>query len=207
MLPASPSNYAELCWNSRNKRVLTGLPKSSYGCTYHNFRTMHKRSGILALRTVGNLRYRERRREQEHVIPTAMPRKYPRSTVKKILRAHNPDKRLTNDVDLMVDPCIFYLWGLTHQDIDCPRQVYLDLLVFLERLATQAATEAKQNDEKTLMPRHIQSVLPVTSTLPSFCHAFWSFININRKCYKSSRANPEILLYVSFVLYNINLIR
>jgi len=59
--------------------------------------------------------------------------------VKKILRTHNPDKRLTNDVDLMV---------------------YLDLVVFLERLATEAATEAKQNDEKTIMPRHIKSVLP-----------------------------------------------
>jgi len=33
--------------------------------------------------------------------------------------------------------------------------------VFIERLATEAAAEAKQNDEKNLMPRHINSVLPV----------------------------------------------
>ena len=40
-------------------------------------------------------------------------------------------------------------------------QVYLELMVFMERLATEAAADAKNNEEKMLMPRHINNVLEV----------------------------------------------
>ncbi|RKP11589.1 hypothetical protein BJ684DRAFT_921, partial [Piptocephalis cylindrospora] len=64
-------------------------------------------------------------------------RLYPRSSLRRTLRAHQPDYRLSKTVDILV---------------------YLDYLHFLQRLLDQANTERAKAGEASLGPAHIAKV-------------------------------------------------
>ncbi|KAG9303899.1 hypothetical protein G9A89_005809 [Geosiphon pyriformis] len=67
-----------------------------------------------------------------------MPRLYPRTTLKKILNAHDPGAQLSENVDLML---------------------YLDYLLFLKTLAEEASLEAQLDGVKTIRKEHVEMAL------------------------------------------------
>ncbi|KAG2175369.1 hypothetical protein INT43_001016 [Umbelopsis isabellina] len=74
-----------------------------------------------------------------------MARLYSRTTVKKIVKAHNPRSSLSKNVDVMI---------------------YLDYLLFLQRLAREADAELLQTKGTMLQAHHLQKV--VEQTLQQF---------------------------------------
>ncbi|KAI9285203.1 hypothetical protein BC943DRAFT_323795 [Umbelopsis sp. AD052] len=74
-----------------------------------------------------------------------MARLYSRSTVKKIIKAHNPRSSLSKSVDVMI---------------------YLDYLLFLQRLAREADVEVMQTKGKLMQSHHLQKA--VEQTLQQF---------------------------------------
>ncbi|KAI9229285.1 MAG: hypothetical protein DHS80DRAFT_30018 [Piptocephalis tieghemiana] len=66
-----------------------------------------------------------------------MAKLYPRSSLRRTLRAHQPDYRLSKTVDILV---------------------YLDYLHFLQRLLDQADAERTKSGDTALQPTHIAKV-------------------------------------------------
>ena len=79
--------------------------------------------------------------------------------------------------------------------------MYLELMMFMDRLAKEAATESKEKDEKTLMPRHVNGVLEVV---------YWPMVPLQstnyplRKCYKNSEGKTpvHIVFESKHIFYN-----
>ncbi|KAK9468765.1 hypothetical protein V1512DRAFT_257825 [Lipomyces arxii] len=66
-----------------------------------------------------------------------MGRLYPRSTLRKIVKKHASGCKISKSADILI---------------------YLDYLLFLEELLKEANIEVRQNGEKVLRQRHIESV-------------------------------------------------
>ncbi|KTW30538.1 uncharacterized protein T551_01821 [Pneumocystis jirovecii RU7] len=69
-----------------------------------------------------------------------MSKLYPRRTLKAILKAHTPRRRLAKNIDVLV---------------------YLDYLLFLSALVRAATMHARQAGEKTLRAPYIQKTAQV----------------------------------------------
>ncbi|KAL1917991.1 uncharacterized protein VTP21DRAFT_3257 [Calcarisporiella thermophila] len=67
-----------------------------------------------------------------------MTRLYPRSTLRKIIKAHQPKSQLSKNADVMI---------------------YLDYVLFLKRLATEASIDASQSKENVIRANHINTAL------------------------------------------------
>ncbi|XP_033645175.1 inner kinetochore subunit wip1-like [Asterias rubens] len=67
-----------------------------------------------------------------------MKRKFPRCKIKTILKKTQPNVRLGKNVDILV---------------------FLDYMMFLKRLSTEANVAAQEQKENTLSADHINSVL------------------------------------------------
>ncbi|OZJ06068.1 hypothetical protein BZG36_01087 [Bifiguratus adelaidae] len=66
-----------------------------------------------------------------------MPRLYPRSTLKRIIKAHRPSSSLSKNADILI---------------------YLDYISFLEHLAGEAQAYAMEQGDKDFEAKHIQHV-------------------------------------------------
>ncbi|NXT83162.1 CENPW protein, partial [Zapornia atra] len=77
-----------------------------------------------------------------------MKRTAPRSILRKIIKKHKPQLRLAANVDLLV---LFY-FTFEHE---CPGVVHLNFLLFLNRLAEEARTNAFENKSKIIKPEHV----------------------------------------------------
>jgi hypothetical protein len=69
-----------------------------------------------------------------------MAKLYPRNTLRRTLKAHQPKYRLSRDVDILV---------------------HLDYLLFIQRLLHQAHEERKQEGDRTLRGTHVAKVSKV----------------------------------------------
>ncbi|XP_038056751.1 centromere protein W-like [Patiria miniata] len=67
-----------------------------------------------------------------------MKRKFPRSKVKTIIKKTQPNVRLGKNADLLI---------------------FLDYMMFIKRLATEANIAAQEQKENTLTAAHVNSVL------------------------------------------------
>lgn len=67
-----------------------------------------------------------------------MARLYPRSTLKRIIKSHQPKASLSKNVDVLV---------------------YLDYIVFLNKLAIEARIEAQLDSDKNIQERHVKRAL------------------------------------------------
>ncbi|KAG0235002.1 hypothetical protein BGW42_005957 [Actinomortierella wolfii] len=63
-----------------------------------------------------------------------MPRLYPRTTLKKIIRAHEPDMKLSKTADI---------------------KVYVVYLLFLQRVVAEAARQAQLTRDSIIQRRHV----------------------------------------------------
>jgi len=72
---------------------------------------------------------------------TMKTRLYPRATLRRIIKAHQPHCVLSKNTDVMI---------------------YLDYLLFLNRLATESSMEATRSGERILEARHVRAVLERT---------------------------------------------
>ncbi|KAF9096944.1 hypothetical protein BGX29_010221 [Mortierella sp. GBA35] len=69
-----------------------------------------------------------------------MTRIYPRSTLKKIIHAHEPTMKLTKNVDI---------------------KIYVVYLLFLQRLVTEASRQAQLTHDSIIQSRHVSRALKV----------------------------------------------
>ncbi|KAF9324994.1 hypothetical protein BGZ91_002626, partial [Linnemannia elongata] len=67
-----------------------------------------------------------------------MTRIYPRSTLKKIFRAHEPSYQLSKDVDI---------------------KIYVLYLLFLQRLSNEASRQAQLTHDAIVQSRHVSRAL------------------------------------------------
>ncbi|NXV77109.1 CENPW protein, partial [Atlantisia rogersi] len=77
-----------------------------------------------------------------------MKRTAPRSILRKIIKKHKPQLRLAVNVDLLA-----WLFYFTFEQ-ECPG-VHLNFLLFLNRLAEEARTNAFENKSKIIKPEHV----------------------------------------------------
>ncbi|KTW26628.1 hypothetical protein T552_02637 [Pneumocystis carinii B80] len=70
-----------------------------------------------------------------------MTKPYPRRTLKTILKAHIPHRRLAKNLDVLV---------------------YLDYLLFISTLVRTATLEARQMNEKTLRVAHLDKTIQLS---------------------------------------------
>lgn len=110
-----------------------------------------------------------------------MTQLYSRSTLKRLVKAHQPKSQLSKNADVLVThhtllsslcnpPPDAFLTRLNQLVLGTPilflgtrptPQLYLDYVLFLNRLAAEARIAALKNNDKTVESRHINAVLEV----------------------------------------------
>ncbi|NXG58141.1 CENPW protein, partial [Hemiprocne comata] len=77
-----------------------------------------------------------------------MKRTAPRSTLRKIIKKHKPQLCMVANVELLA-----WLFYFTFKQ-GSPGVVHLSFLLFLQRLAEEARTNAFENKSKVIKPEH-----------------------------------------------------
>lgn len=92
--------------------------------------------------------------------------KCPRNTLKRMFRRHQPTARLSSKADLLVPKSLSHSRQNKTTSLMIPsRQMYLNYVMFVEKLA-EKASEAAQAEGSSLEAYHVEDVSPVRTLCP-----------------------------------------
>ena len=106
--------------------------------------------------------------------------KVPRNRIRRVLRRHQPDYRLSPQMDILVGPertparlpflraHFPHRRAIAHAASPCaampapfppPAQVYLNYILFLKRLAAESEAIAAEQGSPSVQPEHVKAVM------------------------------------------------
>ncbi|RUS19211.1 hypothetical protein BC937DRAFT_87832 [Endogone sp. FLAS-F59071] len=125
----------------KDAKVLHCCPPNATSTHYNSARRRRQHRGHMADAPICTRRtHLDTRSSHQTPLFPPMTQLYPRSTLKRLVKAHQPKSQLSKNADVLL---------------------YLDYVLFLNRLATEARIAALKNNDKTVESRHINAVLEV----------------------------------------------